>query len=802
LAIIYGMKAPLSWLKKYIALSKSPTEIADKLTSVGLEVDKIDRFEFDFSNVIVGKIVEILAHPNADQLRIIIIFDGKEKHQVVCGDLTLPKDAHVPFAPIGAILQSASQNPLTIKKAKLRGIESNGMLCSEKELSLSNTSQGVMTLPSDSPIGEDLASYLRDPIFDISLTPNLGYCRSIVGIARELSAYFDDPFEMPTFQLKEDPDNLTNAKIQLVNIDSNNTHQYMCRVIQGIEVGPSPLWLQDFLKKAGYQSINNVVDITNFVMHELGQPLHAFDYDKITQKQIQVRPAQLNEQIVTLDGMERKIPEGSTVICDGEKPIAIGGVMGGEESSITDSTYTVLLESAQFDSSNIRKTSRLLGLRTESSARFENEIDPNTVRIALDRAADLLQTLAGGRVLKGVVEQSPKPYRPRFLTCRLSKINGLLGTNLSLSEVEFYLTKLQIATTSDDVNVYQLKVPSWRNDIQSEIDIVEEVARMYGFENISQTPPKHINSQIPHHPIYLLEKETRSRLVAKGLQEFITCDLISPTQCDLEIENGLFKSEYVQVLHAKSIDQSILRPSLLPGLLQVICHNQNQGYFDIKGFEIGRVHLKEESGFEEKTTLGIVLVGKKEPYHFETKPKDVDFFDLKGIIENLSKALHLPKLVFENSSFKTFHPSRQAAIKVPDGTIGVMGEVHPISLRKLDIRKRVYFAEIDLHEVQLHKGKTIQFNPLPQFPASHRDFTFTMKKNKSMDDVFKIVNSLSSPLIKERELIDIYTDEKIGKEKKNITFRFTYRDDKKTLDLQTIEKEHEKVIKTLKKVSS
>lgn len=786
------MKVPLSWLKKHIPLTETPEKIAERLTLAGLEVDGIDRYQFSFKDVIIGKVVETTPHPKSDKLLIAYVTDGDKKHQIVCSDQTLTKDMVVALALSGAEVEG-----VTVKKVKIQDIESSGMLCSEKELGLSQNAETVMHFAQDAPLGKDLRSYLFDPTFDIALTPNLGHARSIIGVARELGAMYEEKVEMPQFTLKEDPDNFTKDKIRLTNNDPENCLQYMCRIIQGVEVGPSPAWLSDYLTKAGYKSINNVVDVTNFVMHELGQPLHAFDYDKISSKHIVIRAAKNHEKITTLDKVERTLVDGCTLITDQDIPIAIGGVMGGLDTAISDSTHTILLEAAEFKDTRIRKTSKMLGIRTESSARFEHKIDASAVRLALDRASALIQELSGGRILKGVVEQSPYPYRPRFLTLRLSKVNALLGTRFSLSEVESYLKRLSVALSSDDIDTFQLKVPSWRNDIQREVDVIEEVARVFGLNNIEVKRPYHANSEIQHHPLYILEKGVRSRLSSFGLQEFVTCDLISPMECDLEIENGLFKSEYIRVLHAKSIEQSILRPSLLPGLLKALIHNHNQNNFNINAFEVGRVHFKEDKKFTEKSALGIILSGKRAPHHWDTKPSDVDFYDLKGIIENLMQALHLQTAYFEPSSFKTFHPGRQAGIHLPQGTIGVLGEVHPASLRKLDIHERVYFAEIDLHEVERHHTKLVTFTRLPEFPSSELDWTFTMKKKKHLDDLFNALKQIKSPLLKKYALIDIYTHEKIGVDNKNITMRFTYQGDEKTLDLKSVKEEHENITKLL-----
>lgn len=801
LGIIRRMKIPFSWLKKYVTFSKSPAEVAELLTLSGLEVEKIELDTFDFANVIIGLILEISPHPDADKLQILIITDGEKKYQVVSGAPSLIKNSKVAFAKEGATLKGDDGKPFIIKKAKLKGIDSYGMLCSEKELGLSNNHDTVLTLPDDAPVGKDLGDFLRDPTLAIALTPNLGHCRSVLGVARELSAHFNEPLQPLKISLKEDVDNLAQNKIRVVNESFENCFQYQCRVIQGIEVTPSPYWLKEKLRKAGIRSINTVVDIGNLVMHELGQPLHAFDYDKLKHKQMVIRESAAGEQITTLDNVERTLPEGTLLICDGPTPAAIAGIMGGLDTSITESTFTILLESAEFHPTSIRKSSRALGLRTESSARYENEVDSAAVRTALDYAASLVQQICGGRILKGVPESLPHPHKPRFLTCRLSKINALLGTKFSLGEVDSYLTRLGFTLSSDGSDLYQLKIPSYRNDISSEIDIIEEVARLYGYNNIPRTRPKHISSKISHSPLYSLTKTIQRKLLGFGLQEFITCNLISPKICNLELESGLFKSDYIEVLHAKSEDQSVLRPSLLPGLITAVSHNQNQGTANIAAFEIGQIHFKEGSGFGEKTAIGITLAGASRPPHFDTKAKDVDFYDLKGILDSLFSSLLLPTVSYKASSFKTFHPKRQASLTVQDKVFGVIGELHPAIQKKLGLKEKVLLAEIDGHVLEKFHKILPQYEPLPIFPGSLRDLTITMKRSLDLGNLLNALQNIDSPLLKKSELLDIYTGPNISPTEKNVSFRFTYRDDAKTLSVDEVEEEHAKVITYLKKFS-
>lgn len=794
------MKAPISWLKKFINLTRTPAEIAEILTLAGLEVEKIERDQFFFEGVIIGKITSVKPHPETDKLKIASVYDGSKSVQVVCGDLTIEEEDVVAFAKVGAKLTLRDGHTLEIKKAKLRGQESYGMLCSAAELGLSDDHDQILRLQKSAPLGQDIKNFLHDPTFDICLTPNLGYCRSMFGIARELGAHLNELVTFPSVQLKEDQDNPAHNEIQVTNEEHTGCLQYECRVIRGVQIDESPDWIKDWLEKTGHSIINNVVDVTNLIMEETGQPLHAFDGDKLPSRHIVIRNGQAGETIVTLDGEKRPVDEEMLLICDGEMPIAIAGIMGSLESGINEHTNTVILEAAQFHPSRIRKTSRKLGLRSDASARFENQIDPAGLRYALDRAAALIQEVAGGHVLKGSVSQSPHPYKPRFITARLSKINSLLGTKLSLNEVETYLQRLGMISTNDKEDLFQIKIPSFRTDLHEEIDIVEEIARLYGFNHIERKRPRHINSPVSHHPLFHLEREVRARLVSKGLQEFLTCNLISPEYADLELENGLFKSEYIRVIHAKSVEQSILRPSLLPGLLASVKHNQNNHNFNITAFEIGRVHFHEEKFYDEKCALGIILTGLNAPLHWEHKERPLDFYDIKGIVEDLADLLMLPSVSFTPSHLSTFHPGRQAAMSIGEERIGVLGEVHPKTTDYFEIKGRVLFCEIDLLLVEKLRHKRAKFSPLPQYPGSTRDLTLGVKKERSLENLFRTLRELREPLLKDVALIDIYEGDKAATGEKNVTFRLSYRSDEKTVDVTEVEKAHQKVVKKLQGV--
>ncbi len=778
------MRVPLSWLKDYVKLDLSNEALANVLTLAGLEVDKVEPTPFPFKGVIVGEVKEAAPHPNADKLKVAQVFDGTETLQVVCGAANCKAGMKVALACVGATLTDKEGNTFKIKKSKLRDVTSQGMLCAEDELGFTEKSAGIMELPGETVVGTDLTDLFGDVIFEISLTPNLGHCMSLLGIAREVAALLDQKTTPPKVELEE----RGAAGVEVEIKEAENCYRYSCRRIAGIKVGPSPDWMKVRLENAGIRSINNVVDVTNYVMLELGQPLHAFDGKKIRDQKISVQSTESPITFETLDGEKRKIPAGILMIHDGKGPVAVAGVMGGANSEVSNTTTEVILEAAHFNPSMVRKGAKALGLRSESSARFERGVDFELVTVALDRAASLL----GGTVSQ-IVDSVPKGRKRKKIQVGLSRVNALLGTKLSLAEVESFLKRLEM-TVKTEGETCHVTVPLYRNDIAEEIDLIEEVARIYGYNNIEKRGPRVINSTLPHAPIYLMKKAVREKLIGAGLQEFLTCDLISPELSNLCLEKQLGEKEEIHVLKPSSVDQSILRMSLLPGMLQAVKHNFDRKNHNLSIFEVGRIHFKEGDGFQERLTAAILLTGKRSPHHFESKPGAVDFLDLKGILENLLTAFDVKGAKFEPSRLKSFHPGKQATLSVGNLRLGVLGEIHPGRLERLGIEEQVLFAQIDLHDLMKVRGEDKKMTPLPQFPGSERDWTVTMQRDVPMGSFFEVLKAFPSKLLKEFSLLDLYESEKIGKDRKNVTFRFVYRNDRQTIEQSQVEKEHERLV--------
>ncbi len=783
------MKIPLSWLKEYLDLNLPPQQIAKMLTAAGIEVDGCIAPSLGFDKVIVGRVLATERHPNADKLCVAQVTDGVNSYQVVCGAPNCRPGIKTAFAQVGATLSDAKGQTFTVKKVTLRGVESSGMLCSEKELAVGQESDGIMEFADQIQEGADVASIYADTVFEISLTPNLGHCSSVLGIARELSAITGLAIKRPAVKLQES-DRATAADVSVTIENEVACPRYACRLIRDVKVGPSPKWLQKRLEDCGIRSVNNIVDVTNFVMHEMNHPLHAFDFDKLNGAQIVVRNARAGETLVTLDNRERKLNETDLLICDELRPVALAGIMGGLNTEVSDSTRHVLLEAAYFDPRTVRKTSKRLGLSTDGSKRFERGSDPNILQEVLDRAMALMQQFSGGHVSAGIVECKKRSFPPLQLRCRLERINQLLGTHMSVGEVEDILRRLHFGCHWNGRDAFTVTVPTYRADVLEEIDLVEEVARIYGYDNIPKKPPHYQTSQIPPAPFYLFEKEVRARLTAEGLQEFLTSDLIGPSQLNVVGSSLMPPEATIRVLNPTSIEQSLLRTSLLPGLLQVVKYNVDHQRADIGGFEMGRIHFKKGEQFLEQTVAAIILTGKRVPHTWDIKAPEYDFYDLKGIIENIFAELGIEGATFHGIPLPIFHPGRSASVRVGELELGAFGELHPAILRRLDVSRPILFAEFNLHDLIKVRKKEWKMQDLPLYPGSERDWTATVEEKMAVQPLIDFFASQSSKLLQKVLLLDLYRSDRLGEGKKNVTFRFLYRASDRTVEQEEVDREH------------
>lgn len=787
------MKVLLSWLKNFIDLNVPPEEIGKTLTMLGMEVEKITGDRPSFKDVIVGKVLEAKPHPNASRLRIAIVTDGKQTYQIVCGAPNCREGIVVALAQVGAILTDENQNPFVIKKTSIRGVESMGMLCSAQELNLTEESDAILELDFNCSLGEMINPYVLDPVFDISLTPNLGHCSSVLGIARELSSAYQIPLKPLSMIFKEEG----RQKMEISVEDPQLCPLYYYRIITDIQGFSSPQWLQNRLLASGINPTNTVVDVANYVMLEIGQPLHIVDLDTLSSQQITISALNKDLPFVSLDGKNRMVPQGAIVVMNGSIPLAVAGIIGSLETAVKPTTQNILIESAAFSAQAIRKTSRLLGLKTEASQRFDKGIDAGNLVEALNRASQLIQEFSRGKI-HSLGSFVSKPVSPTVIPCRFEKIESILGFHLTRSEMISLLTRLAMSV-QEHPQGFEVTVPTYRNDLKSEIDIIEEIARLYGYENIPRQPSSYRPSSLLNTPVYELEQKAKHLLLNEGLQECITCDLISPELCHKTMEKRLTNENFISVLHPRSVDQSVLRPSLLPGLLETLQHNLNHQVGNLSIFEIGRIHFKngitqdKRPLIVEPSCLGILLTGKSRPYHFDPKPAAVDFFDLKGIIENLCEGLLIRDQNFLSSHLHTLHPGRQAKIDCQGVTIGVFGEIHPKLLQEFSISQKVLFAELNLDDILSLKNQGISYSPIPNFPSSERDWTITVKEEISLKTVSEAIITAKSPFLESFYLLDLYHSPYLGEGLKNLTLRFVYRDLKQTLSFDTVETEHQRL---------
>lgn len=610
-------------------------------------------------------------------------------------------------------------------------------------------------------------------IFDIAFTPNLSYAANIQKLSAELGAFLKEPVQQPRYEVQVEGSR-TIAVTSEVPI-------YACRIIEGIEVAPSPEWLKERIEASGIDAVNNIVDALHYVMLEMGEPLHAFDLDQI-QGSLSVRNAQKGEKILALNDREYSLSEEVCVIADEQKPLAVAGVIGSKQSSVTEKTRNVLLEAAFFEPQKVRRASKILDLSTDASYRFERGTDPNSLEYALDCATHLIQEIAGG--IASPIKMVGEKFPPKKIYLRVSRTNQLLGTQLAVSEIETILRNLDLTLKIERGDVFEVLVPPYRHDLNEEIDLIEEVARFYGYHNIANlVPTLYRNNTVSHDEGYLFEKKVRELLLKEGLQEFVTCDLISPKDLDILSHKT---SSLIHLTNPSSHEQSVLRPSLLPSLLNIVKHNRDHDLEDICGFEIGKLHLKVKDSYLEPHVLAIVLAGQRTYPHWSHKKGGMDYYDIKGVVENVLDHLHI-EYHFERSYLPSFHPGRQASVIVDGNEVGVLGEVHPKYIA------HVYFAEIHLEDLQEAAKFFPRMKPLPQFPSSIRDLTITVPETFQAQSLFLCVKKEKVEQLEEISLIDVYHSEKLGSGIKNMTFRFVYRDPTKTLSIEEIEKVHKKL---------
>ncbi len=786
------MKVSYSWIKDFLEILIDPYELGEKLTMSGLEVEEISELKPAFSGVVSGQILSIAKHPNADRLSLCKVKVGEKVYSIVCGAKNINEMDNVPLALPGAVLSGTK-----IKKASLRGETSEGMLCSTKELGIGDDHSGILILPDDIETGLDIADYLglRDTIFDIAITPNRPDCLSIIGVAREIAAITNSPLISDVY-IKPDVDD----EDECLDIDIREPElcsRYAAKIIEGVKIGRSPLWMKIRLESLGIRSINNVVDITNYVMLERGQPLHAFDYNTITDSKIVVRKAQRGEKIKSLDGEERALDSETLLIADSRKPLAIAGVMGGSDSQVTEDTKKILLESAYFFPASIRKTSKTLNLSTESSFRFERGVDPgDNLLHAIERAASLIKSCAGGhgkKTLDTVKSHSSIPPEIRLRTERVKKV---LGKDIGRDEAQVLLGRIGMRSRAEKQGALIVNPPSFRVDVRAEIDLIEEIARLKGYSEFSEELPKVCMSLVRLNRDISIERRVRDILRDHGYLEVINYSFISSKLLKVF---GLDKDNLISIMNPLTEEQSVMRPSLLPGLMANLQFNSNHKNKDLRIFELNKVFYKDkDKTIIENKRLSALCSGLRFNNAWDRADEMLDLFDLKGIAEGIVESLGIADISYaEIDNPQYMHPARSYGLMLNGIDCGLLGEIHPDINHLMDIKSPVYFFDIDADRLFSIKRQKRFYEPFDRYPFITRDISFFVDDHVLSGDIIDIIKTIDNKHIDDIKVFDLYRGEGIPKGKKSLALRIKYRSKEKTLTEHEISLIHDQVIKKL-----
>ena len=793
-----------SWLKEFVDFDMSADELSHRLTLAGLEVDSLEKIGEALDSVIVARLISVDAHPQADRLTVCQVDTGTETVQVVCGATNHRAGDFVALAQVGSVLPGEFK----IKKSKIRGLESYGMLCSERELGLSEESSGILILPQTLPLGVPVfeGMQLKDARFEIGLTPNRSDCLSILGVAREVGAMVGKPVGAKAIEIAASDEaigDLTSVTIE----EPELCPRYAARLIRGVKIGPSPAWMVGRLESLGLRSINNVVDVTNYVMMELGHPLHAFDFSLLRGKKIIVKRAGEGQKFNTLDGQERVLASSDLVICDAEGPVALAGVMGGENSEIQPETVDILLESAYFNPPTIRRTSKRLGIHSESSHRFERGADVNMVPLALDRAASLIHQLAGGAIATGMLDAYPNRLPERTVAVSARRTNEVLGLSLDVATIEALLRSIALDVAREEgceEDVLTVVVPSFRHDLEREIDLIEEVARLNGYDKIPVTMP--VGRSVCHAapPSIQASRNVRDFLVGAGFSEIINYSFVSPSAWDaIDLAVGDARRENVKILNPLTEEQSVMRTTLVPSLLQTVARNLAYRSKDLRLFELRPVFKvnPDDELPSEGLRLCAILCGRREPEGWAQDNNPVDFYDLKGIAEGILACFQVDRVSWDidKAAEPYLHPGKSCGLFCQGKPLGVMGEVHPRTLEKFEIDMPVYLLDLDMASLQSVARGLGRFQPISRFPEVYRDSAFLVDESTPAKEILDVADRAKSAEAVEVVLFDVYRGKGVPEGKKSMAIRVRYRSMDKTLTDEEIVSLHGKIIKALEK---
>ncbi len=790
-----------NWLKEFIDIEQGPDELESILTMLGIEVDGIIDYRKKYSNFFTATVETCVKHPDADKLTVCTVECGKGPMQVICGAPNVAAGQKVVLGIDGAVVPNGG---FELGKRKIRGVESNGMICSQVELETGEDSSGIWVLPEETKPGIPLYEYLGmdDTIFEVSLTPNRADCLSHFGVARDLSAYLNIPCSLPVRPLNETGSPVENS-ISIEILDAEKCPRYTARVVRNAKIAPSPDWLKNKLIAAGLRPLNNVVDITNYIMLETGQPLHAFDLDKIAGNNIVIRTASEGEKFTTLDGKERTLDSQMLMICDAERAVAIGGVMGGENSEITGRTSNILLESAYFNPSNVRRTAKKLGIQSDSSYRFERGVDYSNTAVCNTRAAAMIAELTGGEVEKGIVDEFPQKPVPATIKLRFERTRKITGIDISNARIREIILALNFLLVSEDEDSITVTSPSYRFDMELEIDLIEEVARLYNYNNIVPLLKSSVDFGIPELSGDLgsprLRNNIRDFLINRGYNETLTQNITDPFSA------SVFGEESVEISNPLGEDLSRMRTSLIPSMLRTINRNIRMGNQSLRLFDIGKsFHLNEDSGLSflegisEREDLIVALTGQNNKKHWSEPEREVDFYDIKGVLEEIVDFLQIKgaKLKLDKEAIPGFGGNALNVIH-KSSIIGKLGEINTKLLKQYDIEHKVFVLEFDLNYIYKLEYHDKKYEKVAPFPGIARDLSFVVADDVPSGAMLNEIIQNGGSLLKEASIFDVYKGKNIDDGKKSIAFAMNFAAPDRTLKDEEIDKITAKVIKVI-----
>ena len=788
------MRVTVNWLKDYVNFDLPPERLAEILTMAGIEIDAIERPGKLLDGLVTARVHSVRPIVDSDHLKLCEVEVGGNKHQVVCGAPNVREDLVTAYAPVGVTLAGGQ----TMKETEIRGAKSSGMLLSVRDAGIGDDHSGIWEFPDDVATGQDLATaaMMDDAVLEFTVTANRGDCLSHLGIAREIAALTGQRVRLP----KSRPQRVGGKIDEHIRIDIKQPEwcrRYTGMMVRDVEIGPSPLWMQSRLRMVGIRPINNIVDVTNYVLMEFGQPLHAFDHERLTHHHIIVRAAKDGEKMDTLDGERRTLSADNLLICDGEAPVAIAGVMGGLNSEVIDETRHVFIESAYFDPINVRKTSSALGLTTESSYRFARGVDSEGLVHALHRAAYLMEETGGGEIISGYIDNYPKPIPRAETNLRVSRTNAVLGMNLKEARISEILLSLGMEVQRVNEDLFRVTVPPYRTEVYREIDVIEEVARIEGYDKIPTSFPKVPLYSPPPDEFRTFRNGLSNRMVSLGFQEVMNFAFDSTVRQDRFLMPGA-EPDYVGVLNPATEEAAVMRRSLVAGLVKNLKHNLSFGLQDVKIFELRPVFDRDEKGdIVERYRLAALMNGHIRAASWNLTPAVVDFFDLKGVLETLFTTEGIAGVGFERTTIDFLHPGKTASIVAGGKALGFVGALHPDVMRSLDLSGEPVVFELDIADLHKLSKVRLKYEKESRFPSALRDLAVVVDEDVAAGRLLEVIEGLGIDLLCEVNLFDVYRGERIGAGSKSLAFSLRFQASDRSLTDEEVSVQYERIVSTL-----